>query len=108
MALATYRPPSIALQPQLKLQRGLQNVSSAAVQVGDAVWVAVPGSQDLVQDIVVATQAVQAEGLYNAFTNEGLRAPQHRDLLAKCESLRLKTCAPARELCWSVASVRVC
>ena len=35
------------------------------------VWLALPGSAELVQDTVLAVEAVQAEGLFNAFTTEG-------------------------------------
>jgi len=44
-------------------------------QVGDVVWRAAPGSSGLVQDIVVATEVIHAEGLFNVFTNEGAALP---------------------------------
>ena len=36
-------------------------------------WLATPGSSELVQETVVAAQEMQAEGLFNVFTNEGPR-----------------------------------
>ena len=40
-------------------------------QVGDVVWLAPPGGSQLVQDIVTAVETVQAEGMFNPYTNEG-------------------------------------
>ena len=40
-------------------------------QVGDMLWVTSPDAPTLVQDVVVAVTRVEAEGLFNPYTNEG-------------------------------------
>ena len=59
------------------------------------VWMAAPGSQDMAQDTVVSKELVQAEGLFNAFTNEGPPGFTMLDPLADTVSLRLRECAGA-------------
>jgi len=51
-------------------------------QVGDVVWRAVANSSELVQDIVVAKEVVQAEGLFTVFTSEGAACLPCREPLA--------------------------
>ncbi len=41
------------------------------LQVGDVLWVTAPGSSALSQDTVVAVEQVEAEGLFNPYTDEG-------------------------------------
>jgi len=64
-------------------------------QVGDVVWRTVPGSSDLVQDIVAATEMVLAEGLFNVFTNEGAACPPRWKPVTPAGLVRFAcTCAP--------------
>ena len=45
--------------------------------MGDVIWLAAPGGLSLVKDTVVAVEAVQAEGMFNPYTDEGASANPH-------------------------------
>ena len=68
---------------QLSNSHGIGSIQTAeaCLQVGDVLWVAAADGHGLVQDTVVAVEAVQAEGMFNPYTNEGARPAPFLKLL---------------------------
>ena len=63
--------------------------------MGDVLWVAAADGHGLVQDTVVAVEAVQAEGMFNPYTNEGARPAPFLKLLFVLRRPPALSCAHA-------------